>query len=65
MRIVDESGHSLCRANTNSRDGSKASDGRRAMRLMIQLLLDTSYLPDQRLDLLKEKIPTQLLRSRG
>ncbi len=29
MRIIDEGGHSLCRANTNSRDAAQASDGRR------------------------------------
>jgi hypothetical protein len=29
MRIIDEGGHSLCRANTNSRDAAHAGDGRR------------------------------------
>ena len=61
MRIIDEGGHSLCRPNTYSRDASEASDGRRVLRLMIQLLLDTAHLVDEGLDLFKQEIPPQLL----
>ncbi|MGA2705965.1 MAG: hypothetical protein ABSH35_33395 [Isosphaeraceae bacterium] len=64
MRIIDEGGHSLCRANANSRDASQASDGRKVLRLMVQLLLDTLHLADERLDLFEQKVPPQLLRSR-
>ena len=61
MRVIDKGSHSFCCANTNSGDRSQESDGGRAVRLMIQLLLDTLYLADERLDLLEEEIPPQLL----
>ena len=35
------------------------------MRVMIELLLDTLYLADERFDLLEEEIPPQLLGSSG
>src|SRR5579864_1659004 len=65
MRIIDEGNHGFCRANTDSRDASQASDGGRVLRLIIQLLLDTSHLADERVDLFEQEIPPQLLRNRG
>jgi hypothetical protein len=64
MRIIGEGGHGLCGANTNSRDTSEASDGGRALRPIVELLLDTSDLADERLDLFEPEIAPQLLRSR-
>jgi hypothetical protein len=62
MRIIDEGDHGFCRANANPSDASQLSDGRRVLRLMIQLLLDTSHLAQECLDLSEQEIPPQLLR---
>jgi hypothetical protein len=61
MRVIDRGSPSFCCANTNSTDGSQACDGGRAVRLMIELLLDMLYLADEPLDPLEEGIPPQLL----
>lgn len=44
MRVIDEGSHGFRRADTDSGNGSEASDGGRLLRLIIQVLLDASHL---------------------
>src|SRR5262249_56711051 len=65
VRIIHERGPRFGRADTHSRDAAQLRDGRRLLRLMIQLPFDPSHLAEEGLDLFEQQIPPQLLRNRG
>src|SRR5262249_33695605 len=60
-----EGGHRLGRAETHARDAAQLRDGGRVLGLVVQLLLEASHLAEERLDLLEQEVPPQLLGGRG
>src|SRR5262245_39848853 len=65
VRVIHEGGHRFGRADPHSRDATQLTDGGSVPRLTAQLLLEAAALAVERLDLLQQQVPPQLLRERG